>query len=251
LATFQTRTTDAAFAKYAEAGAYHWREIGGHWIWHNAFTAERYRRVLGALDGRRIHRVLDVGCGDGALIGMGQRRWPGAEWHGCEPNELGRRLAGAMLARHGVTATLHAELAALPDAFFDAVTCTEVIEHVHDPAGLLRHVGRVLAPGGAAVLTTPVRLTEIPEDPNHVREWFPTEFRALCDSSGLAVVTHDLVMPMAGVEAYFWRPRIFLRVPVFRVLCNVLSIYCGVNPSALLAMRPRLPMLQMVVLVRS
>lgn len=38
---------------------------------------------------------------------------------------------------------------------FGLVTAIEVIEHVESPIGFLRNVGRLLAPGGIAVLTTP------------------------------------------------------------------------------------------------
>ena len=34
---------DAAFARYAERGACHWREVGRGLIARNAFTAERHR----------------------------------------------------------------------------------------------------------------------------------------------------------------------------------------------------------------
>jgi SAM-dependent methyltransferase len=38
---------------------------------------------------------------------------------------------------------------------FGLVTAVEVIEHVESPIGFLRNVGRLLKPGGVAVLTTP------------------------------------------------------------------------------------------------
>ena len=40
-------------------------------------------------------------------------------------------------------------------AAFGLVTAIEVIEHVESPIGFLRNVGRLIAPGGVAVLTTP------------------------------------------------------------------------------------------------
>jgi ubiquinone/menaquinone biosynthesis C-methylase UbiE len=42
-----------------------------------------------------------------------------------------------------------------PDGAFDAVLCTEVIEHVPDPLGALREMSRLLRPGRRLILTAP------------------------------------------------------------------------------------------------
>ena len=240
---------DARFAKYAESGAYHWREVGSGLIAHNAFTAERYRRVIEGAALRDGDRVLDYGCGDGAWLGFLRRRFPRQQYelHGFDPNALGVELARAALASNGVQATLHGSLASIPDAYFDRVVCTEVIEHASAPGSMLLEIARVLKPGGRVVVTTPIRLTEDPQDVNHVREWFPAEFVRLFESGLWHVVAHEQVVPAAAVEVYFWRPRLFARVPVFRLLCNLLSICGGINALSWLRMRPRLFMMQVVI----
>lgn len=42
-----------------------------------------------------------------------------------------------------------------PDEAFDAVLCTEVIEHVSDPKRVLEELARVIRPGGQIILTAP------------------------------------------------------------------------------------------------
>jgi 2-polyprenyl-3-methyl-5-hydroxy-6-metoxy-1,4-benzoquinol methylase len=44
---------------------------------------------------------------------------------------------------------------ALGNHAFYLVTAIEVIEHVESPIGFLRNIGRMLSPGGVAILTTP------------------------------------------------------------------------------------------------
>jgi SAM-dependent methyltransferase len=44
----------------------------------------------------------------------------------------------------------------LPDSSFDTVVCTEVLEHVPDPAKAFSQVYRVLKPGGNLILSTPM-----------------------------------------------------------------------------------------------
>lgn len=42
------------------------------------------------------------------------------------------------------------------DGSYDAVLCTEVLEHVPDPVGVVNETGRVLRPGGTLILSAPL-----------------------------------------------------------------------------------------------
>lgn len=70
----------------------------------------------------------------------------------------------------------------------DAVVFLQTIEHVQDPEGILRHFKAMLRGGGAAYVSTPNVLTLAPagaeksDNPWHLREYRPEEFRSLCES---------------------------------------------------------------------
>jgi SAM-dependent methyltransferase len=249
--TTRTVWADASFEKYATRGAYHWAEIGRNLLLHNAFTAERYRLVADRVDGAQGQRVIDYGCGDGAFLSVLTARHRGlADLHGYDPNPLAIQYAREALQACRIQVTLHESISMLPAAAFDCVTCSEFIEHASAPGEMLREIATLLRPRGRLVMTTPIRLTEVPEDPNHVQEWFPTEFPRLFDERLWRVLSHEQVVRCAAVEAYFWRPPLFLRVPVFRLACNAVSIYAGVNAMTWLRMRSRLFMMQIVVAER-
>src|SRR6185312_16305865 len=67
-----------------------------------------------------------------------------------------------------------------------AVVFLQTIEHVVDPAAVLAHFARLLAPGGVAYVSTPNVLTLAPpgaaksDNPWHLREYRADEFAALC-----------------------------------------------------------------------
>ena len=51
-------------------------------------------------------------------------------------------------------------------ASFDAVLCTEVLEHVPDPDLVLKEIGRILKPGGHLFLTAPLT-SGLHQEPHH------------------------------------------------------------------------------------
>ena len=101
--------------------------------------------------GREPGKVLDIGCGRGLLLNkLRQRGW---DPQGTELSEEAATYARDRLDLPVTTETL--EEAHFPDNEFDLVILWHVLEHVPDPRGTLREVGRVLKPGGTLLVAVP------------------------------------------------------------------------------------------------
>jgi 2-polyprenyl-3-methyl-5-hydroxy-6-metoxy-1,4-benzoquinol methylase len=179
------------FDKYRTSGAYHWAECDRRSRSYNPSVAARYeivrRRVVAA------RRVLDVGCGDGYLMGRVQPQT--AYLVGVDSEFSATSLSREMLADRDYCDVVTASSYELPFPAdgFDRVLLTDVIEHLEEPTLCLSEVSRVLAPGGTMVLTTPKSRPDRVWDPRHVKEYRPDELAEL------------LARDFADVEmSFFW-----------------------------------------------
>jgi SAM-dependent methyltransferase len=121
-----------------------------------------YELLAGVLAGLGARRILDIGCGEGALrsaLPTGLRPWL-----------VGLDASATMLAAHPPP-VVQADANALPfqPAVFDAAVAVNVLDHLADPAVALREARRALVPGGTFVAATASRS----DSPELAHVWRP------------------------------------------------------------------------------
>ncbi len=148
---------------------------------------------------RATDTVIDVGCGDGAHINFCANQ-------GAEVIFIDRDAARLATTEAKVKASpAHAYRAIQSDCdpidleagIGDVVICTEVLEHVDDPARFVAELVRVARPGGQLVISVPdyrseklIGATAPPEyfqAPNHVRVFAAGQLRELLLQAGLEI----------------------------------------------------------------
>jgi trans-aconitate methyltransferase len=149
----------------------------------------RRRAILKRLRSFQFQSLLDVGCGDGELIVWLRERLP------AETVITGVDLSSETVARnktrhpHAEFDVLNIEHQHLPKAF-DAIVCTEVIEHLDDRKAAFGHLAAMLNPGGHVIVTCPsgkVHATE--RHFGHISHPTPSELRQLTADAGLEEVS--------------------------------------------------------------
>lgn len=119
-----------------------------HWWWRvreAAILRELHRRS----PPEGFGRILDVGCGNGLFFDRLQAL---GSVEGVEPD------AALLDPRGRWYPAIHAvpfDATFRPDHRFGAILLLDVLEHLDDPAGALRHAVGLLAPGGMILCTVP------------------------------------------------------------------------------------------------
>lgn len=145
-------------------------------------AGELRRRVHERFAKTRDARVLDIGCGVKPylpLLAPYASSYRGIDYApGPSVDDLGT-----------------AEALPYGDGSFDLVLCTQVLEHVSDPAAAVREMWRVLAPDGVALVSTHGVFLYHPDPPDSDRDywrWTHSGLRKLFGDNG-AWVELDVV----------------------------------------------------------
>lgn len=110
---------------------------------------QRIRRVVAALPAEGS--VLEVGCGPGYVLATVPRE----KVYGIDLSEHLVEMARQRLGERAEIRLGSAEALPYEDGRFDAVFCTEVLEHTLEPRTAVAECLRVLKPGGTLILTVP------------------------------------------------------------------------------------------------
>jgi SAM-dependent methyltransferase len=123
---------DSAYARGGERHA-RWRELGARG------KADHVEALM-----PRASRVVEVGCGDGALLAELSRRGYGESLTGFDISDAAIELARTRsIPRVERLDTFDGRTLPAPDRSFDLGLLSHVLEHVPDPAPLLRETARV------------------------------------------------------------------------------------------------------------
>ena len=164
--------------------------------------SRRLAHIRAEIQRARPDFLLEVGCGACHVL----ERLPAAVRIGIDLSET--MLSWATRRTKGADIRLvRADAEDLPfcDACFDAVICTEVLEHVADPRTVVGEVRRVIKPDGLAIFTVPkedaidfvkrllrglgldrrlfANVAEVRAKGWHLQDFTPASFRALLTGS--------------------------------------------------------------------
>jgi len=167
-------------------------------------------------------RLLDIGCGS---------KWREGLVGEFVDAYIGLDHAGSQHDRSVVDIVGTAYEIPEPDASYDSVLCTSVLEHLEEPAAALREAHRVLRPGGVAIYTMPM-FWHLHEQPRDFYRYTRYGLEHLFTEAGFEVVE---LQPMSGfwltftteLNYYLLTTSPRLLRPLVRALVAVSNLFVG------------------------
>jgi len=86
----------------------------------------------------------------------------------------------------------------LPGDAYDAIVCTQVLQHLPDPAKAVAEIGRMLKPGGKAILSVP-HLVWLHNEPHDYLRFTQHGMRFLLEKAGLTMIQ---AKPVGGLICF-------------------------------------------------
>ncbi|MEW5721833.1 MAG: class I SAM-dependent methyltransferase [Thermodesulfobacteriota bacterium] len=186
-----------------------------------------------------LSRHLDIGPGTGELIAL-FREYFGVESKACDCTLDRMRLPGQEIDLLDLNRDRKLPY---PDADFDVVTGTELVEHLEDFRGLIREIHRVLRPGGFCVLSTP-NVLNLNSRLRYLWFGFPVLFgplpvgdRSLGSTAGHITPVPYFYLAHALLEAGFYSLELEFDKPQRSGLLKLIPLYLPLKLFSALAWR--------------
>ena len=175
---FSTHTyADVSFARFSQ-----------YW-WSNRFYAILARRY-----GKHGGRLLEIGSGMGHLVGQLEDTF---QTYGMDLNHWAVEQSKAVVDKSALQ-TASAEELPFADGSFDVVIIKHIVEHLPNPEKAVAEIGRVTAPGGVLILSTPNLDSLLKpwkgdrwigyQDPTHISLHAPVTWLGWIKSSGFSLL---------------------------------------------------------------
>lgn len=172
-------------------------------IWPRLHLPALFRGLVGRLSPRIVMpfgaielatqprgRFLDVGCGSGQMVKLaGQLGWDAMGLE-MDPQAVKTARQSGLNIQQGTSDQLvHYE------GQLDAILCSHVLEHVHEPVVMLNQLRRALRPGGMLLMTLPNALSVL-------RRHFGPDWRGLEAPRHLAIPSEPELVTLLGALGF-------------------------------------------------
>ncbi len=202
---------DATYGSADFMHLYHWGVFTTTFAWqhHLALCAFFRDRFLARLADRTDPgSLIDLGCGSGVWHFLGLERLAGWSVAAIDISptaiQAARAMADVILPDRDATYHLADALAWRPDKEFDAGVSCFLLEHLEEPAGLLRNLQRCLKPGGLAFVTCALTAAEI----DHIFEFQrESEVVLMAEAAGFRVIETFSSAPSRTLPNQRFLPR--------------------------------------------
>lgn len=162
-------------------------------------------------------KILDIGCGEGNFGALLKKERQTEVW-GVEYEEVRASVASSKLDRV-LCGDIDLLLEQLPDNYFDAVICNDVLEHLLDPYKQLEKIKSKLVNGGVVISSIPnIRYfrnffelifrknwdyaDEGIMDFTHFRFFTTNSIRKMYQSLGYEVISHEGINPSKSLKPW-------------------------------------------------
>ena len=180
--------------------------VGGAWAHDSSdFFASARQEVL-PLVPAGLRRMLDVGGGEGGFLSAVKGIQPQVH---TQLVELTEEAAGRARAKSGVDAVWVGDFAHWqPDVRYDCISFLDVLEHMPDPEGALRHARGLLSERGCVVMSLPnVGHWSVVADLLEGRwDWAPSGIHCFTHLRFFTRRTIEDMLLRVGLQAQAWLP---------------------------------------------